>query len=120
MNESELEQRAEEIELALADIFESPKAPAMSSYDEGTRFFVQISWVVESRGDTTLDTRRVLTLTFTTSQFERYAEMDTAHRKAFQSRLRAWVKQRFAEQRDGAVTPGDCSLETVVPDELFS
>ncbi|MFL9966000.1 DUF3022 domain-containing protein [Paraburkholderia sediminicola] len=119
MNESELEQRVEEIEVALAEIFESPKAPAVSSYDEGTRLFIQVSWVVESHRDSSLDARCVVTLAFTHGQFERYAALDTAHRKAFQARLGEWVRRRCAERQNPPALKGDCAMEADVPDELF-
>jgi hypothetical protein len=119
MNEPELEQRVEELELALAPLFESPKAPALSSYDEGTRLFIQVSWVVASRGDSSLDARCVVTLAFTHGQFERYAALDTAHRQAFQARLAEWVRARFTDRQNPPALNGDCAVEADVPDELF-
>lgn len=38
MKDIDVNQRVEEIELALSTLFESPKAPAISSYDDGTTF----------------------------------------------------------------------------------
>ncbi|NKJ50844.1 hypothetical protein CIC12_29805 [Burkholderia sp. SG-MS1] len=119
MDEPELEQRVEEIELALSGVFESPKAPAISSYDEGTRLFVQVSWVIDSHRDSTLDARCVVTLAFTHAQFERYAGLDTARRKAFQTRLGEWVRKQFDERQTPLAWRGDCAVEIDVPDELF-
>lgn len=119
MNEPDFEQRVEEIELALAALFDSPKTPAISSYDDGTRVFVQISWVVDSRGDTTLDVRCVVTVVFSDTQFKRYATLDMAHRKAFQTRLAIWVRQCFVERQDTPALQDDCALEVSIPDELF-
>jgi hypothetical protein len=119
MDEPELEQRVEEIELALSGIFESPKKPAISSYDEGTRLFIQVSWVVDSHRDTTLDARCVVTLAFTQAQFGRYAALDTARRKAFQARLADWVRKQFNERQNPPALQGDCAVEVDVPDELF-
>jgi hypothetical protein len=59
--------------------------PAVSSCDEGTLLFIQVSWVVESHRDNSLGARCVVTLAFTHGRFERYAALDTAHRKAFQA-----------------------------------
>jgi hypothetical protein len=119
MDEPDLEQRIEEIELALSGIFESPKVPAVSSYDEGTRLFIQVSWVVDSRRDSTLDARCVVTLAFTHAQFERYAGLDTARRKAFQARLGEWVRKQFDERQNPPALRGDCAVEVDVADELF-
>ncbi|WP_345815937.1 DUF3022 domain-containing protein [Paraburkholderia sp. PREW-6R] len=121
MNEAELQQRAEELELALANVFESPKAPAISSYDEGTRIFLQVSWVVESHADTTLDSRCAFTLALSEAQFNRYAAMDTAQRKAFQERLAGWAGKTFHEKRQNApADDDDCAVEADVPETLFS
>jgi hypothetical protein len=119
MDEPELDQRVEEIELALRGFFESPKAPAISSYDEGTRLFIQISWVVDSHRDSTLDARCAVTLAFTYAQFERYAEADTAYRKGFQERLGEWVRKQFNERQNPPALQGDCAVEVDVPDDLF-
>ncbi|MFL9935446.1 DUF3022 domain-containing protein [Paraburkholderia sp. RL18-103-BIB-C] len=119
MNEANMDQRLEELELALAAIFESPKAPAVSSYDEGTRLFLQLSWVVESHRDTTLDARCVITLSLEREQFDRYASLDTAQRKAFQARLAEWVRQEFARRQNPPVLQGDCAVELAMPDEIL-
>lgn len=119
MEEPELEQRVEEIELALTHIFESPKVSAISSYDEGTRLFIQVSWVVDSHRDSTLDARCVVTLAFTHTQFERYAAADTARRKAFQARLGEWARKQFDERQNPPALRDDCAVEVDVPDELF-
>ncbi|HYS68478.1 MAG TPA: DUF3022 domain-containing protein [Paraburkholderia sp.] len=119
MIQAELEQRIEEIELALAGIFESPKAPGVSSYDEGTRLFIQLSWVVESHRDTSLDARCVVTIAFSKPQISRYAAMDTVQRKAFQERLSAWVRAQFGERQSPPELQGDCAVELDAHDGLF-
>lgn len=119
MNDADLNQRLEEIELALAGIFESPKAPAVSSYDEGARFFLQISWVVESHRDTSLDARCVVTIILKREQFDRYASLDTAQRKAFQARLAEWVRQQFDERQNPTALQGDCAVELDVPEQFL-
>lgn len=120
MNEAKLDQRLEEIELALADIFESPRAPAVSSYDEGDKIYLQVSWVIESTGDTTLGSRCVFTLTLSRPQFDRYANADTAYRKGFQERLAKWARERFDEKQNPPTLEGDCAVEAAVPDTLFA
>lgn len=119
MNEAQLDQRLEEIELALAGIFDSPRSPSVSSYDEGARIYLQVSWVVESTGDTSLGSRCVLTLVLSRPQFDRYANADTAYRKAFQARLVKWARERFEEKQSPPALEGDCAVEAQVPDALF-
>lgn len=119
MNDIDLSQRAEEIELALAGLFESPKSPAISSYDEGTAFFVQVSWVVQSRGDTTLDKRCVVTIRFTPQQFQGYAHMNTAGRIVVRKRLCEKVRAQVSVQQEQPSANGDCSAEMTVDDALF-
>ncbi|SFU23944.1 hypothetical protein [Paraburkholderia aspalathi] len=41
MKDIDLNERVEEIELVLSTLFELPKAPATSSYDDGAIFFIQ-------------------------------------------------------------------------------
>jgi hypothetical protein len=119
MIQTELEQRIEEIELALAGIFESPKAPRVSSYDEGARLFIQLSWVMESHRDTSLDARCVVTIVFTKPQINRYAALDTAQRRVFQERLSAWVRAAFSERQSPPELQGDCAVELAAHDGLF-
>jgi hypothetical protein len=123
MKEIDMSQRIEEIELALSTIFESPKAPAISSYDDGATCFIQASWVIESHADTTLDSRCVLTIRFTRTQIQRYAEMNTAQRIVVRDRMLQMVKRRLPlESADASLqTPsqGDCAEELQMDDRLF-
>lgn len=119
MNEAQEDQRLEEIELALASIFESPREPSVSSIDEGSRVYLQVSWVVSSTGDTTLGARCVFTLALSRAQFQRYAHADTAYRKGFQQRLAKWARERFDEKQNPPALEGDCAVEADVPDALF-
>lgn len=120
MQDIDLEQRVEEIELALAGLFESPKAPAISSYDDGASVYVQASWVVETHGDTTLDSRCVLTLRLTTAQFQRYARMDTAKRIVVRERLCAMVREKLPANGEAPPAQDDCSAELPVSDALLA
>jgi len=115
----DLRQRTEEIQLALAGLFETPKAPASSSYDEGDIVYLQLSWVVESTRDTTLDSRCVVTLKLRREQIERYAAFETSKRLAVQERLRMLVRRRFEEQQNLPALEGACSLEVAADDSLF-
>ena len=115
----DLRQRTEEIQLALAGLFETPKAPASSSYDEGDIVYLQLSWVVESTRDTTLDSRCVVTLKLRREQIERYAAFETSKRLAVQERLRMLVRRRFEEQQNPPALEGACSLEVAADDSLF-
>jgi hypothetical protein len=115
----DLQQRIEEIQLALAGLFETPKAPASSSYDDGRTLYLQLSWVVESTRDTTLDSRCVATLRLPREQIERYAALDTSKRLIVQDRLKTQVRQRFDEQQNPPAVDGACSVEIAVDDSLF-
>lgn len=115
----DLQQRTEEIQLALASLFDTPKAPASSSYDEGDTVYLQLSWVVESTGDTTLDARCVVTLRLSRAQIERYAALDTSKRLTVQERLRTLVQRRFNEDRRASAQPNACSVEIAADDALF-
>jgi len=115
----DLQQRIEEIQLALAGLFETPKAPASSSYDEGDTVYLQLSWVVDSTRDTTLDSRCVATLRLGRAQIERYAALDTSRRLAVQERLRTLVRRRFDEEQNPPARNGACSIELAVDDTLF-
>lgn len=116
----DFDQRIEEVQLAMADVFDSPKRPAISLIDEGETMFMQISWVVESHRDTTLDSRCAATLRFTRAQLDRYAESGTAQRRAVQQRLRRLVRERFsADQASSATRDGECAVEITVADTEF-
>ncbi|PXW22990.1 DUF3022 domain-containing protein [Paraburkholderia caballeronis] len=115
----DLRQRIEEIQLALASLFETPKTPASSSYDEGDIVYLQLSWVVESTRDTTLDARCVVTLRLRREQVERYAALETAKRLTVQERLRMVVRRRFEEEQDPPALQRACSIELAVDDALF-
>ncbi|MBC8746606.1 hypothetical protein OKW43_007170 [Paraburkholderia sp. WC7.3g] len=119
MKDIDLNQRIEEIELALSTLFESPKAPAISVYDDGRTFFIQASWVTESHGDTTLDARCVLTLHFSESQIQRYAQMDTAQRIVVRERLCQMVRDRLAPGGIALPLQGDRAEDLHVEDRLL-
>jgi hypothetical protein len=119
MSSIDREQRIEEIELGLAGLFASPKAPSVHCYEDGSRLHFQLSWVVESKGDTSLDSRCVIAVRFAEPQIDRYAAMDTAQRRAFRDRLGAFVRQRFDEQYNPPPLEGDCSIELDVDDTLL-
>ncbi|SDD18498.1 DUF3022 domain-containing protein [Paraburkholderia lycopersici] len=119
MNTFDFDQRIEEIQLAVADIFESPKRPAVSLIDEGETVIIQLSWVVESHRDTSLDARCAVTLRFARAQLERYARLDTARRRMIQQRIRERVRERFAARETPPAIQGDCSVEIVMDDSEF-
>lgn len=119
MKDIDVNQRVEEIELALSTLFESPKAPAISSYDDGTTFFIQVSWVTESHGDTTLDARCVLTIRFSESQIQRYAQLDTAKRILVRERLIKMVRSRLPLAGTEPPLDGECAEDLQVDDRLL-
>lgn len=91
----------------------------MQSYEEGHRLHFLLSWVVESKRDTSLDSRCVFAIRFSEPQIDRYAAMGTAQRRAFRDRLGAFVRQRFDEQYQPPPLEGDCSIEFDVDDMLL-
>lgn len=119
MKDIDVNQRVEEIELALSTLFESPKAPAISSCDDGTTFFIQVSWVTESHGDTTLDARCVLTIRFSESQIQRYAQLDTAKRILVRERLIKMVRSRLPLAGTEPPLDGECAEDLQVDDRLL-
>ncbi|TFE36451.1 hypothetical protein E2553_42630 [Paraburkholderia dipogonis] len=119
MRKMDRQQRIEEIELALAGAVESPKSPAVMTYDEGATLYIQLSWVLESHGDTSLDARCVVTLRFSRAQIDFYMEMDTAKRQLIQQRLKATMLERFGELQSPPARQGDCAVEMDVDDSLL-
>lgn len=119
MNTFDFDQRVEEIQLAVADIFESPKRPEVSLVDEGETVMIQLSWVVESHRDTTLDARCAATLRFSRAQLDRYAAMDTARRRVVQQRIRERVRERFEARQQPPAEQGACSVEIDIDDSEF-
>lgn len=119
MNTFDFDQRLEEIQIAVANIFESPKRPAVSLIDEGETIVIQLSWVVDSHRDTTLDARCAATLRFSRAQLDRYAALDTARRRMIQQRIRERVRERFAAQQKPPAVEGACSVDIEVNDSEF-
>ena len=119
MKDIDVNQRVEEIELALSTLFESPKTPAISSYDDGTTFFIQVSWVTESHGDTTLDARCVITIRFSEFQIQRYAQLDTAKRILVRERLVKMVRCRLPLAGTQPPLDGECAEDLQVDDRLL-
>jgi hypothetical protein len=119
MKDIDRQQRMEELELAVANLFESPKAPGISVTDEEEVVYLQISWVLASDADTTLDSRCVCTIRFTGEQIDRYAAMDTARRLHVQERLKVFTRERFAAYRAGGSQNEDCSVEFAAEDSLL-
>jgi hypothetical protein len=119
MRTFDFEQRLEEIQLALAAVFESPKRPTVSLVDEGDTVILQLSWVVESHRDTTLDARCAATLRFSRAQLDRYAGLDTQRRRMIQQRIRDRVRERFAASHSPSTLDGECAVEIDIADAEF-
>lgn len=81
------QQRIEELELALAGIFSSPEAPAVSATDEGSTVYLQISWVLESQADTTLDSRCICTVGLASAQIDATLQWTRRHGCVFDTVL---------------------------------
>jgi len=118
MIRTDLDQRIEEIGLALSETFESERSPIVRRYDAGQTYFLQLSWGVKSSGDTTLDSRCVATLRFSQSQIFRYADSGTARRIELRSRLQQLLRERTENVRP-LPTEGECAIDIPGPDELF-
>lgn len=112
-------QRLEEIQIALALLFDSPKTPNVSLLEEGDAIIAHMSWVVDSHRDSTLDARCAATIHATRAQLERYAGLGTAQRRTIQQRIRQRVRARFEESRDPAQPGGACSFDVVLDDTIF-
>ncbi|MBN3757067.1 DUF3022 domain-containing protein [Paraburkholderia sp. Tr-20389] len=119
MNTIGLSQRIEEIELALAGMFESPKAPTVSAYQEGTTTYLTLSWVVETGRDTTLDARCIATIKLVDAQIDRYAALETSKRRIVQDRLKDLVRRHVDASRAKAASADSCSIELEVEDTVF-
>jgi hypothetical protein len=119
MNQIDRQQRLEELELAIADIFPSPKAPAVSVTDEESIVYLQTSWVVESHADTTLDSRCACTVRFTGEQIDQYAAMDTARRLRVQQRLKALMRERFEAAKVADPRQDDCAVEFAADNDFL-
>lgn len=89
------------------------------TYDEGVTLYMQLSWVVETHGNTSFDAGCVVTLRFSHTQIDFYSEMDTAKRRLTQQRLKAAVQKRFGELQNPAARHGDCAVEMNVDDSLL-
>jgi len=120
MNAIDILQRLEEIQLALAGTFESPKAPAVSAYQDGATTWLSVSWVVETGRDTTLDARCVAKLKISDHQIEHYAALDTSKRRVVQERLVHLLRQRVGAMRSEQPATDDCSLELDIDDAVFN
>ncbi len=114
-----LSQRIEELELALAGTFPSPKAPAVSAWQEGATTYLTVSWVVGTGRDTTLDARCVASLKLPDAQIDRYAALDTNKRRIVQSRLKDLVRQHVDAMRAQPGAQDSCSVELEADDALF-
>jgi hypothetical protein len=119
MTTFDFDQRIEEIQLALAGIFESPKRPQVSLIDEGDTVYFQLSWVIQSQRDTTLDARCAATLRFSRAQLDRYAALDTQRRRMIQQRISKQVRERFAATQTPPAIDGECAVEINVDDATF-
>ncbi|WP_027796303.1 hypothetical protein [Paraburkholderia acidipaludis] len=120
MKTYDFDQRIEEIQLALAHEFDSPRRPAVSFLDTGDALVLNITWVIESHPDTTLDKRCAATLRATREQFERYAKHDTAQRREIQQRIGARVRSCFEASRQSQPESNECAIELVLDDEIFN
>ncbi|WP_213308367.1 hypothetical protein [Paraburkholderia sacchari] len=119
MKTFDFDQRVEEIQMSLANLFESPKASTVSCLEEGDTVIVRLSWVVESRRDSTLDARCAATIYATRAQLERYAGLDTAQRRTIQQRIRQRVQMQFEEHQDPTQPGGACTFDVVLDDAIF-
>lgn len=119
MKTFDFNQRLEEIQIALAHLFDSPKTSTVSLLEEGDAVIVHLSWVVDSHRDSTLDARCAATIRATRAQFESYAGLDTAQRRTIQQRIRQRVRTRFEECQDPAQPGGACSFDVALDDAIF-
>ncbi|SAK58211.1 hypothetical protein AWB77_01849 [Caballeronia fortuita] len=119
MKVTDQDQRVDELQQALSRAFVAPKTPTMGVVDEGDDVVFNVSWVVETGRDTTLDSRCSATVRLAALQFERYGAMDTAQRLIVQDRFTAAVQEAFTRSRLGQLDPDACSLDIRAADIWF-
>lgn len=119
MKLTDQDQRVEELQLALSRTFESRKAPAVTVLDEGDSVVFNVTWVVATGRDTTLDSRCSASVVFTSSQIDRYAEMATIQRRYVQDRMIERLRSVFAQAQQGQADPDACSLGLRAEDAWF-
>ena len=119
MKVTDHDQRVEELQLALSRTFESRKAPAVTVLDEGDSIVFNVSWVVATGRDTTLDSRCSASVVFTSDQLERYAAMATVQRRYVQDRMMQRLRSMFAQMQQAQADPNACSLDLRAEDAWF-
>lgn len=119
MKVTDHDQRVEELQLALSRAFESRKVPAVRLLEDGEDFVLNVSWVVETGRDTTLDSRCSASVRFASHQIDRYAALDTAQRRYAQDRMIERVTSAFGEARGNQPVAGECSLAIHADDQWF-
>lgn len=110
-------QRMEELESLLFGMFDAIKRPTVISNVEATRIYLHVSWVHVSGADSSLDSRRVLTVILSHEQLERYSGMNATARDVFREQLKVEAQGHFNRQRAGQ-TGGRCTVDYEVPDDL--
>ncbi|SAK65066.1 hypothetical protein [Caballeronia ptereochthonis] len=109
----------EELQLALSRAFGSLKAPAVSVLDEGDELIMNLSWVIETGRDTTLDSRCSASIRFASRQIDRYSAMATDRRRHVQARLIERLRDAFTQSREGRPNANECSLDMSAEDGWF-
>jgi Tfp pilus assembly protein PilN len=120
MKTYDFQQRLEEIQIALARLFDSPKTANVSLLDQGDTVTLHMSWVVQSQRDSTLDSRCAATIHATHAQLERYASLHTAQRRAIQQRIRERVRASFEASRNPPPPDGSCAIDVTLDDTTFA
>ncbi|MFX1676972.1 hypothetical protein PWR63_32870 [Paraburkholderia sp. A2WS-5] len=119
MKTFDFDQRLEEIQMSLANLFESPKASTVNCLKDEDTVVLRLSWVVESKRDSTLDARCAATIHATRAQLERYAGLETAQRRTIQQRIRQCVRTQFEERQGPSQHGGACAFDVVLDDAIF-
>jgi hypothetical protein len=113
MQITDQDRRVEELQLAMSRAFEARKTPAVGVLDDGDDVVINVSWVVETGRDATLDARCSAPLRVASRQFERYGAMDMAPRRIVQER------DAFDRSRADQANANECSLDIRAADDWF-
>jgi len=120
MRTYDFDQRLEEVQIALANLFDSPKTSTVSVLEQGDAVTLHLSWVLESHRDSTLDSRCAATIHATRTQFERYARLDTLQRRTIQQRIGQRVRASFEASRNPPPQDGSCAIDVTLDDATFA
>jgi Protein of unknown function (DUF3022) len=115
--EIDTQQRINEIESMMVSAFSSVKSPQVRTYDDQDSLKLQLTWVTESHGDSTLDSRCVATLQIGHAQLARYEAMPASERATVRRRI---DESLHAHAKQALASPERCSMDIALAESVFS